>query len=70
VISATAVGLVSSFDGRLLFVITINQRITLNQSRDAYKSVMRAEFRDPSGNPVFALEGTTEARRIDVEPLP
>ena len=68
--SSTSLQLVSGFDGILLFVNTIKQRITLNESRDAYASVVRAEFTDASGNLLFVLEGTTTARRIDVEPLP
>jgi hypothetical protein len=68
--STTSVSMVSSFDDTLRFVITIRQRITLNASRDAYESVVRAEFADPSGNLLFVLEGTTRARRINVDPLP
>jgi hypothetical protein len=68
--STISLQLVSGFDGTLLFVNTIKQRITVNKSRDAYESVVRAEFTDPSGNLLLVLEGMTEGRKINVQPLP
>lgn len=68
--STTAMQLVSDpNDGHLLFVNTIRQTVTLNRLGDAYRAVFRVEFTDPAGNLAFALEGTTEAKRIKVEPL-
>jgi hypothetical protein len=67
--STTSLQLVSDLAGNLLFVNTLRQRITLNKSKDRYRSVVSAEFHDPAGNLVFAFEGTTEGRRIPVEPL-
>ena len=68
--STTAVQVVSGLDGSLWFTNTLRQRITLSRAKDTYRSVVRAEFRDPAGNLVFAMEGTTEGRRIHVDPLP
>ncbi len=69
--STTAVQLVSDLSGNLLFLNKLRQRIVLSQSGDSYSSVVRAEFSDPvTGAVIFAAQGTTEARRIDAEPLP
>jgi hypothetical protein len=56
-------------DGHLLFVLKVRQTVTVNRSGNAYHAVFTAEFSDPAGNLLFAFEGTSEARRIRVEPL-
>jgi hypothetical protein len=68
--STTTVQVASGFDGTLLYVITIRQRVRLDQSRDGYHSAVRAEFSDAAGNLLFALEGTTVGRRIAIDRLP
>jgi hypothetical protein len=67
--TTTSLGLVSDFNGNLLFVLKLKQRITLNKLGDRYHSIVRAEFSDPAGNLAFALDGTSEGQRIKVEPL-
>ena len=68
--STTSLQLMSGFDGQLVFVNKLRQRITLNRAGDAYKSVVRAEFYDPLGTLLLVFEGTTEGRRIGIERLP
>ena len=64
--STTAVSIGSDVtDGHLLFLLKVRQTVTLNRSGNAYRSV----FSDPAGNLLFAVEGTSEAGRISVEPL-
>src|SRR5262245_49484033 len=68
--STTALSLASDLtDGHLLFVFKIRQTVTLNGSGNGYRSVIKLEIFDPAGNPLAAIDGTTEARRIRVEPL-
>lgn len=67
----TAVQIVSGPGGNLLFLNTLRQRIVLSESGDSYSATVRAEFSDPvTGFVFFVGQGTTEARRIDVEPMP
>jgi hypothetical protein len=68
--STTALQVVSDFSGALRFVNKLTQRITVSRSGQTYRSVVRAQFYDPAGNLFFTSEGTTEGRRINVEPLP
>jgi hypothetical protein len=68
--STTAIQLVSDLAGNLLFVNKLRQRITLNRSKDRYRSEVRAEFHDPAGTLLFVSEGTTEGMRVPIEPLP
>ena len=68
--STTIVQLVSGFDGSLLFVNTITQFITLDESRSRYESAVEATFADASGTPLFTLRGTTVGWRIGVERVP
>jgi hypothetical protein len=68
--STTAVSLASDlYDGHLLIVFKIQQTVTLNRAGNAYRAAFKYEITDPAGNVLFVLEGTTEARRISVEPL-
>lgn len=68
--STTAVSIGSDVtDGHLLFLLKVRQTVTLNRSGNAYRSVFRTEVFDPAGNLLFVVEGTSEARRISVEPL-
>ena len=68
--STTAVSIGSDVtDGRLLLLLRVRQTVTLNRSGNAYSSVFRTEGFDPAGNLLFVVEGTSEARRIGVEPL-
>jgi len=67
--SQTALQLISDLKGDLLFVNRIRQTLTLNQSGDAYSAIWTAEFTDPAGNLIASFEGTTDGRRIKVEPL-
>jgi hypothetical protein len=68
--STTAVSIGSDVtDGRLLFLLKVRQTVTLNRRGNAYRSVFKTEVFDPEGNLLFAVEGTSEARRISVEPL-
>ena len=68
--STTSVSLGSDlFDGHLLVFFKVRQTVTLNRRGDAYRSIVRFEISDPAGNLLFALDGTSEARRISVEPL-
>jgi hypothetical protein len=67
--STTAVSVGSDVtDGHLLFLLKVRP-VTLNRSGNAYRSVFRTEVFDPAGNLLFVVEGTSEARRISVEPL-
>jgi hypothetical protein len=68
--STTALQLVSGFDGQLVFVNKLRQRITVNRAGTRFTSVVRAEFYDPIGTLLFVSEGTTEGRRIGVDALP
>lgn len=68
--STTAVSIGSDVtDGHLLFLLKVRQTVTLNRRGTAYRSVFKTEAFDPDGNLLFAIEGTSEARRISVEPL-
>ena len=68
--STTVVQMVSDLtDGHLLFINKVRQTVTIGRSGNTYRSVTRAEFYDPAGNLVFAFDGTTQGRRIGVEPL-
>jgi hypothetical protein len=68
--STTAASLGSDlYDGHLLVVFKIQQTVTLNRAGNAYRAAFKYEITDPAGNVLFVLEGTTEARRISVEPL-
>lgn len=68
--STTAVSLGSDpYDGHLLVVFKVQQTVTLNRSGNAYHAVFRYEISDPDGNVLFVLKGTSDARRISVEPL-
>jgi len=68
--STTAVSIGSDLtDGHLLFLLKVRQTVTLNRGGNAYRSVFRVEVFDPAGNLLFIVEGTSEARRIGVEPL-
>ena len=68
--STTSLQLVSDFSDNLRFVNKLRQRITLSRSGNTYTSVVRAEFYDPAGTLLFAVDATTEGQRIGVEPLP
>jgi hypothetical protein len=68
--STTALQVVSDFNGALRFFNKLTQRITVSRSGQTYRSVVRAQFYDPAGNLLFTSEGTTEGRRVTVEPLP
>src|SRR5688572_30389842 len=46
--STTSNQLVSDLAGNLLFVNKLRQQITLSRSNDTYRSVVKAEFYDPS----------------------
>lgn len=68
--SATMVQIGSDLnDGHVLLAIKVRQTVTLSKSGNAYRAVFKAEFSDPAGSVFFVLEGTSEARRIVVEPL-
>jgi hypothetical protein len=69
--TTTARQLVSDLNGNLLFLNTLRQRIVLGRSGDAYSATVTAEFSDPVTGVVFFVgKGTTEARRIDADPVP
>lgn len=68
--SATAISIGSNvINGQLLVVLKIRLTVTLNLRGDAYSGVIRVEASDPGGNLLFRFDGTTEARRINVEPF-
>jgi len=68
--STTAVSIGSDLtDGHLLFLLKVRQTVTLDRGGNAYRSVFRTDVFDPDGNLLFEVEGTSEARRINVERL-
>ena len=70
VFTSTFQQIVSDLNGGLLFVNTVRETITVSPSRNSYQSVWRAEFVDANGVVAAAFEGTSEAQRIPLEPLP
>jgi hypothetical protein len=56
--------------GEFAGLFKVRQTLTLGDSEDEWSGPGKLEIFDPAGNSVFALEGTAQAQRIKVEPLP